>query len=471
MATIICLAPELLELVLSYLAPSDLISFARTCHHASEFIRPNNQILWKASFLQVFDHPKHAWNALVPTARAANKTREAEWDWHHELQRRLIAFNAVCKSDHSGLLFNVADVVKALLDVEETASCMEWDEGGNSQSLNVKFLQRLGEEKPDKLDSIVHDFHRGFDSASLPLETMAAAHFDRRVTRSIKTLAYNTYIIHGPTRREEDSMKSKAAARAIVYDWTVTGPEAECGPFKKDLSGAVDWQTVEAISSLMHRLFAVALKMYELSTSGFAMNIPHAVAANPTSPEDWAGVTGIWLGTYAFLDYRALVHYNFTNNQEYSLDLGGSEEACGDLMRLELKMEDTEELQQDHRLQTVLPHCEDLPVLFFRGSSHNETSGRTSIGVRGSASLVPDGRSVRWRFIIRYAGSDQWQLEGVQPSGVRSGPIYGLWSHADHDEHGPMGPFYYAPAELCDITHGQASNMRTSPSISPEPSS
>jgi hypothetical protein len=48
-----------------------------------------------------------------------------------------------------------------------------------------------------------------------------------------------------------------------------------------------------------------------------------------------------------------------------------------------------------------------------------------------------------------YANADQWQLEGVQPGGIRSGGIYGLWTHVDHDEHGPMGPFYYAPYDIC----------------------
>lgn len=48
-----------------------------------------------------------------------------------------------------------------------------------------------------------------------------------------------------------------------------------------------------------------------------------------------------------------------------------------------------------------------------------------------------------------YADADQWQLEGVQPGGIRSGGIYGLWSHVDHDEQGPTGPFLYAPYEIC----------------------
>ncbi|KAF2637877.1 hypothetical protein P280DRAFT_472038 [Massarina eburnea CBS 473.64] len=465
MSSILDLAPELLELVLSFLSPKDLICFALTCRHVSGFVQPDNQILWKASFLQVFDHPKHAWASLVPTARAENQSREAEWDWYHELQRRFIAFNAVCKSDQTALLTGVEDVVRTLLDVEETASCKDKDEDGNARSLNVIFLEQLTRERQaeeprePRIFKIVHDYdyQRDSESRSLPLEHLIDS--DRRVTRSmlarrvaVPEWASKFHIIHGPTEREQESSRAKAAARAIVYDWNVTGPPADFGPFKKDLSGAVDWQNVEAISSLMHRIIATALKMYKLAPTGFSINIPRALPLNVASPEDWAGATGTWLGTYAFLDYRALVHYNFAHDQEYPLDLGNYEEACGDLMRLELKIEDSEELKRDPRLQTELPRCKDLPVLFFKGFSHNESSGRPSIAIRGFASLVPGGRSVRWRFIIRYAGTDQWQLEGVQPGGVRSGPIYGLWSHVDRDEQGPMGPFYYAPAELCQRT-------------------
>jgi hypothetical protein len=82
------------------------------------------------------------------------------------------------------------------------------------------------------------------------------------------------------------------------------------------------------------------------------------------------------------------------------MDLGGYEEACGDLMRLELKIDDCEDLQHDARLQTKLPYCTDLPVLYFRGTS-NGRSQRPTIAVRGSASLTTGAKHVRWRFIIR----------------------------------------------------------------------
>jgi hypothetical protein len=54
--------------------------------------------------------------------------------------------------------------------------------------------------------------------------------------------------------------------------------------------------------------------------------------------------------------------------------------------------------------------------------------------------------------IPSYGGADQWQLEGAQAGGIRSGGVYGLWSHCDHTENGPVGPFCYFPSELCKTT-------------------
>lgn len=190
-----------------------------------------------------------------------------------------------------------------------------------------------------------------------------------------------------------------------MYDWSNTGEAAEYGPLNNDTSGTVNWLVLEAISSLMHRILNTALKAYRLRHSGFATHMPRALPRNLAVQDDWAGVTGEWLGTYAFLDYRALVHYNFAHNQEYPLDLGNYEEACGDLMHLLLTIDDSEEIQQDERLQTKLPYCKDLPTLFFGGTSGSPATGRPSIGVRGSACLVPGGREVRWRFIIRLVTS------------------------------------------------------------------
>lgn len=59
-----------------------------------------------------------------------------------------------------------------------------------------------------------------------------------------------------------------------------------------------------------------------------------------------------------------------------------------------------------------------------------------------------------------YGGADQWQLEGVQPGGIRSGMVYGTWTSVLHEETGPVGPFLYAPEELCTrLQNSVASKM------------
>jgi hypothetical protein len=66
-----------------------------------------------------------------------------------------------------------------------------------------------------------------------------------------------------------------------------------------------------------------------------------------------------------------------------------------------VKLDQDGELKDDWRLQTNLPVCEDLPMLYFSGTSGGYRSRRSRIAVRGTVSLVPGGRQVRWRFLIR----------------------------------------------------------------------
>ncbi|KAF2474122.1 uncharacterized protein BDR25DRAFT_280867 [Lindgomyces ingoldianus] len=446
------LTPELLELVLSFLNPCDLTRFGQTCRSANAFIHPGNQVLWKSAFLHVFDNPKGAWELLQPTARAANRTRESEWDWFHEVHRRCTALNAVCDGD-AVALSNPEDIITTFLDILESASYSNVIGSKARISLNVDFLENLFRIAP-RPERIVHDYHRDIDSQSLPLEFMTDS--NRPLTRSmlgrrslVPDWASRFHIFYGSTKREDDSTRAKSSARALVYDWSITGADADYGPFKNDKSGAVNWQVLEAITSLMLRIFDTTCPAGLQTPHGFRHSIPFSLPSDPFVKDDWAGVTGTFVGTYAFLDYRALVHYNFANHLEYPMDLGQYEEACGDIMRLKLKLSNAEDLRNDNRLQTKMPYCADLPTIYFTGSSNGRPIGRPSILVRGSASLVPGGRQVRWRFIISYAGQDQWQLEGVQPGGIRSGGIYGLWSHVEHEEHGPVGPFCYFPYDVC----------------------
>ncbi|ORY16163.1 hypothetical protein BCR34DRAFT_557821 [Clohesyomyces aquaticus] len=444
MATLAELTPEILDIVLSYLGPQDITRFGRTSQGANAFIRPSNQLLWRSAFLHIFDDPKVAWELLQPVARAANRARESVWDWHYELKRRCTARNAVCDGDTTALT-DPTGVVTTFLDIFETASYRTDPILMRRSSLNVDFLNNIFEVAP-RPERIVHDYHRDIDSASLPLHFMADS--SRPLTRAnlwrrtlVPDWASKFHIFYGATKREGDSVRAKAAARALVYDWSVTGPASDYGPLKQDQSGTVNWQVLEAITSLMNRIFdTIGLTI----PMGFKSHIPYYVSRQTfRNKDDWAGITGSWVGTYAFLDYRALVHYNFANHLEYSMDLGADQEACGDVMRLKLELSNDEDLRNDRKLITRMPSCTDLPTLYFSGSSSGRPIGRPSILVRGCASLVPGGKQVRWRFIISYAGADQWQLEGIQPGGICSGAVYGLWSHVEHEEHGPVGPFCY----------------------------
>lgn len=179
---LVVLAPELLELILSYLEPQHLTSFGQTCARARDFIRPNNQILWKASFLQVWDHPKHVWSLLTPSARAVNRDRESSWDWYREVYRRCKAFNVLCRCNSGVRPANVEDIVPPLLDVLDTASYSDIAEDGSRASLNLEFLHRLLQRCPE-FDRVVHDYHKDIESISLPLELLTDS--DRPITRSM----------------------------------------------------------------------------------------------------------------------------------------------------------------------------------------------------------------------------------------------------------------------------------------------
>ena len=180
-SALVDLAPELLELILSYLAPHDLVNFARTCHRAHAFIRPSNQILWKAAFLHVFDHPKHAWASWTPTARAANRPREETWDWYKELRRRCLAFLQICEADTIAQA-DVKGIITALLDVIQTASYPDVVAHGSVESCNLNFLERLKQSAPN-FDRFVYDYQHGIDSMSLPLDSKIE--HDRPITRSM----------------------------------------------------------------------------------------------------------------------------------------------------------------------------------------------------------------------------------------------------------------------------------------------
>ncbi|KAM0791789.1 hypothetical protein ACM66B_004052 [Microbotryomycetes sp. NB124-2] len=83
------------------------------------------------------------------------------------------------------------------------------------------------------------------------------------------------------------------------------------------------------------------------------------------------------------------------------------------------------------------------PLHFSGGFGGVRHAGALHRSVRGTVKMTSDGH-VHWRYIIRYAGRDQWLMNGVQIGGVRSKyGIVGWWTAADHEDESPCGPFWY----------------------------
>ncbi|GAA5903550.1 hypothetical protein JCM8208_003622 [Rhodotorula glutinis] len=93
-------------------------------------------------------------------------------------------------------------------------------------------------------------------------------------------------------------------------------------------------------------------------------------------------------------------------------------------------------------------HGTSLPRLGFTGTFTNAPAHprrASDRSIRGTVSLTPEGH-VRWQYVIRYSGTDQWAMNGVQVGGPGSRyGVLGVWTSADRADEGPHGPFWYWP--------------------------
>lgn len=485
--TLLALPSEILSQILSRLAYQDLVSFASTGHQARNFCSPSrNQLLWQAVFLHKFDDPRDRWSSLTRTPREQILDKQANFDWHAELKKRVIALHYVTggrllDNQKEGEDENYEGVIEALLDIVDTAKACPTNrelQAGKKPtvddrdlSLNLGLLPINYHFEPEfdglvrgipasavRINSRHKDIEKGGLSTLMMLggrnwDTPGRALTRSQAAREMDKLARSEnasrlHVLCGLTEWEERDDKAVGRARRIVYDWNTTNAENEYGLWK-GRSGETDWRRLEAVVTVVARQFALAVRGRMTLPQGFCFSLPYRTLTDPTVPDDWAGVQGLWCGTYVFLHWEDLVEFNMFANAANRPTLENGPEACGGLMQLELKLD--MDVKGDSTLKTNLPVCEDLPPLYFSGQSRSYDY-RMATAVRGMCCLAPGGREVRWRYIIHYSGQDQWQLEGVQPGGIRSGCVYGTWTSVLHDDGGPVGPFLYAPGDLCKPT-------------------
>lgn len=407
------LPQELLGRALSFLGPADIVRFGQTCQLAWAFIDPANVVLWQSAFLQVFDDPQDAWMLLTPTARESRPDTGAQYNWHAQLKRRLQALQAIDAKWTGELLSSNGptpdEVIDAILDIIDTA-----------KSRPTRRELQLG-KRPETDDRSSRNI------ALLPTPYSFSVRFDRLVrgsyenssetgagvwhspgrptTRAMASApgprseaACRLHVLGGVTEQEAKDNRALGAARRSVYDWDLTNSATEYGPLKEDGSGNVDWHRLDAVCTVVTRHFSRAAQGRMTIPQGYQYSIPHRTLGDPMVPDDWAGVTGTWCGTYVFLNYEDLLTYNTLVGPRSPTTLEDGPEASGGLMKLELKLD--ESLADDPVLQSGFPICTDLPPLYFSGISKNDDE-QYATAVRGMACLTPSGREVRWRIIVQ----------------------------------------------------------------------
>jgi F-box-like len=418
---LLALPPEVLELVLSLLDPYDLVSFGLLCKYAATFISPSNPTVWRHAFLHMWDDPNKAWSALLPSARAENGSYEAAWNWHSKVRDRCTALKAMTTANEVYRRQNLCSATNILIDILDTAygrtstDCTSKETPADykcRRSLSITTLLEAF-SKGSQAESAIHDYEVDLVTTTRMPEILSSTP-GRPVTRSMssgpKPVSENASKLHvffGLTKRERHSDYSQGHARCIVYNWHLTSPECDYGPFKDVKSGQwgqVNWKSLEAVSSLITRHMELLVGDQMTFPGGLRYALPYQVPSDPACPEDWAGITGSWIGTYSFLDWTVLNQYNHLHweTRDHPI-LDSHDEARGDLMHLDLRLDDS--IKTDLRLATKMPICEDLPMLYFSGTSRGAGTNRPYISVRGTVSLVPGARQARWRFIIRYVNT------------------------------------------------------------------
>ena len=414
------LPPEIQLNVLRFLHAQDILAFGRTCRAALSLISPENALLWRSAFLHDFDLPgRLAWPENE-SPQDLNKSTSLDYDWFGELKQRLLVFRLIADPDRTtseltddaiaACLLSILDDTKGtprdLSNKTSELSCLEY-----SQSRNRKWLSK---PRNPNFDFYLSKFIDTYRCVSTDEDTILATfspwashrHFTRSLARTHPSPRSNAicklHVLFGLTDDEYSSGKGMAAARRVVYDMSLTSEKTDYGPFRESEPGGINWQLLEAIGVVVGRNVRHCARGLVKLPLGLSYSFPFLYSPDPAIPEDWAGVKGTWFGTYCFLDYQDLFNYNLGGDQSGRPSLDGHVEACGDLMKLDLKIDNSHTVTSDWRLQTRLPERGYPPPIFFSGfsMSHGDPS-HPRIGVRGKVSLLPSGREVRWRYIIR----------------------------------------------------------------------
>jgi hypothetical protein len=284
------LPPEVIIVIVVTCAPNDVAILSRCCHRLYDLIySPTSAYIWRTLYLAIFDDPTD----LVK----AGLNADSQFDWRHELQRRVAAENLLADEE-----------------VANAASLTATD-GAIDTILNVIHTFRPALPDPSAPSKNVEWFA---NAASQPGFTSLLRH-QKIGEPGQAALAPFLYVLADIGLKDQDQrskgngLRLRTSSRAFVYDLRNYTEPSRWGPFRPDRSGEVSWVHIENIMLVMIMNCEQYLPAETWPQLGFppmtleSVRPLSAPGLESRAPLDWAGVAGKWTRVVCFMDYPDLM--------------------------------------------------------------------------------------------------------------------------------------------------------------------
>ncbi|KAF5387357.1 hypothetical protein D9757_005749 [Collybiopsis confluens] len=414
---------ETIEEVILHLDPLDVSAMSSTSRFFRDLIyHAPDQHLWRELYLaQPFDDP-----IQCVSQNGESRRMEEEFNWKSELQaiiraRTVLEDVSICRPQER------VTVLRTLLRmVSWVPPLRSYDDMLNNLSQNLLYVTALTRGgvflDPEKL--------------GLPVDGPEIEQEEAQLRAQLHAIIGIT-----PADRRHDTT---IGARAFCYNLRNYNWSNEFGPFlpsnvESGGAGKVNWIHIRHIHHI------ISTHLLELTEEGqvfevviYPLSFPYTQIVIPEGmdldeEEDWAGVNGLWLLSFCFVDHTLLLRYNnivdSDINEPRSLLLTGP--AFREMFRsMQVTLKVTKAKED--------PKHPGRPRIYFVGVVAEPS---TSI-IHGYVEMTDDNH-IRWHFVSGEQGQALWSSEGLQVGGVRSSyGVLGSWTTIFHDVDDPVGPFW-----------------------------
>ncbi|KAK7462378.1 hypothetical protein VKT23_007977 [Stygiomarasmius scandens] len=382
--TIHDLPKELVQEILIYHCdPLEVGSLSQCSKFFYELISEDRH-LWRELYLaQGLDDPEKCVSLI-------GRPRLEPFDWKEELQaiiraRTILGDVSLCKPHER------CGVLKTLLKLVSWVPPLRYPEDKENTSMNLLWVVAVT---------------RGgnfVDSKKIPWEQEQE---EKQLRARLHTMLG---VVPGDLAKDVILWAREMVYRMDNYTWG-----NEFGPFRGDGEGrvVVDWVHLKAVHhTISMRLIPpiseeeadFEMLIYPLSAPSTQAVIPESVVdLDLDKVEDWAGVGGVWMLSFCFVDHRLLIRYNESEPGDNTFI---TDPNFRELFRtLEVKL---------HVTRTVPDKKHPgRPQIYFVGVM---AAPSTSI-MNGYVKLTDDDQ-IRWHFVCGESGNAIWRCGSVSSPG------------------------------------------------------